>query len=405
MNLDALMDGRDAADAGPGFASRLERMSRSGRATAIRQELAGLDWWLLFSTLLLCGLGLIMVYSASGMMAEAARHNDTLYYFKRQGIFFLAGLGFMGLAAFMPRRIMNGLTYVILLAALFLLVLTWIGPFKHRAGGKLPGMGAARWLKLGPFTVQPLEFAKIALVLYLGSFFGRKQEKIKTLSVGFLPPLFVTLLMCGLLVLQPDFGGAAVLALIMGVMCFVGGTRFVYLGGSFTFLAAAGVALVMGSGYRMDRWLVFLDPLKDRLNKGYQLAQSLYSLGLGGWFGQGLGAGMQKHFLPEAHNDFIMSVIGEELGFVGMTAVISIYSILLWRAYRIAFRQKDLRDRFTAFGLATILTVGFLFNLAVCTASVPPKGVAMPFLSYGGSNLLASLLVVGLLMNYARKPG
>jgi cell division protein FtsW len=206
-----------------------------------------------------------------------------------------------------------------------------------------------------------------------------------------------------ILLLQPDFGGAVFLGMLFFLMSLVGGTRLTYLGVSMFFGVGAMGLLIASSPYRFKRWFAFLDPFKDPQNVGYQLVQSFYAFGSGGVGGAGFGAGKQKLFyLPEAHNDFIMAVVGEELGFVGVSIVFVCIGILLYRAFKVALAQDDLRDRFTAYGMGLVLGLGFILNLAVVLGCVPPKGVAMPFLSYGGSNLLSCFLCVGILLNLSR---
>ena len=248
-----------------------------------------------------------------------------------------------------------------------------------------------------------MEFAKIALALYLAYFMSTKQALVKTFSRGVIPPFAVTGLFCCLLLAQPDFGGAAVLAMILFFMCLVGGTRFIYLFMSIAMAGAGGLALIVHSPYRAQRLAAFLDPFRDAQNAGYQLVQSLYALGSGGLFGVGMGGSAQKMFyLPEAHNDFIMSVVGEEMGFFGITLIMALFGMLFIRCYRIVISQSDLRDKFSAFGIVLVIALGAILNLAVIMGMVPPKGVAMPFLSYGGSNLLTSMICVGLLLNFSR---
>lgn len=360
----------------------------------IRDE--GVDFWLLSVALLLSGLGLVMVLSSTGIMAERF-FADKYYFFKRHVVFLLIGLGVMIVAAVIPRQVYLRFTYLWLALAGILLVLTLVSPLGVQAGG------ATRWLSLGPIMVQPLEIAKVALVLYLASFFSRKQEMIRTFGIGFLPPVCITVILCLLLLAQPDFGGAAALMLILFCISFVGGTRLVYLGATSFMALMAGIFLVMSSPYRFRRWFAFLDPFQDAQDVGYQLVQSLYALGSGGWLGAGLGAGKQKlFFLPAAHTDFILAVIGEELGFIGVSVIFILFSVLLWRGLRIARLQDGLQERFIAFGMLLILALGALLNMAVVLGVVPPKGVPMPFLSYGGSSLVMSLLCVGVLLNLSR---
>ncbi len=295
-----------------------------------------------------------------------------------------------------PRRLLYGLTYIWVAIAVVLLGLC-ITPLGVNVNG------ASRWINLGPVNLQPLEYAKVALVLYLAYFFAKKQEMVKSFSVGVLPPFIVTGFLCGLLLLQPDFGGAVVLSMLLFFMCAVGGTRFIYLLGSGVVGAGAGWMLISSSPYRLKRWTAFLDPFASAQNEGYQLVQSLYAFGSGRIFGTGIGAGKQKlFFLPEAHNDFIMAVVGEELGFVGMSLFFIAIGFFLYRAFRVALNQEDLQDRFTGFGITCIIALGMILNLAVVLGTVPPKGVAMPFISYGGSSLTVSFICAGILLNLSR---
>ncbi len=364
-------------------------------ATAPGVKLGQPDWWLLGITLVLLSIGLIILLSASGVVAER-RYNDMLYFFKRQSIFVFAGLVIMVLAASLPRHILNKLQYPALLLALFLLLLT-LTPLTPRI------KGAARWIPFGPINLQPMEFAKIALVLYLAYFLNAKQDMIKTFSRGVIPPFAVTGLFCLILLRQPDFGGAAVLSLLLFFMCLAGGTRLIYLGFSALFVMGVGVMLVVQSSYRFRRLLAFRDPFKVARDEGYQLVQSLYALGSGGFWGQGLGdSGQKLFFLPDAHTDFIMAILGEEMGFIGVSLVFLLLAFFFWRSVRVALSQENLRDRLTAFGLTLILGLSMLLNMAVVLGAAPPKGLPMPFLSYGGSSMLATMCCVGLLLNYSR---
>ncbi len=356
-----------------------------------------IDLCLLGAVLVLSALGLVMLFSASSIMAEKF-WGDKFYFFKKQVAFTLAGLVVLVCTIKIPRAFFYKLKYVWLFLVFGLLCLTAFSPLGYGAGG------ARRWLKLGPLTIQALELAKVALVFYLAYFFSHKQEMVKTFSVGFLPPTMVTATMCVLLMFQPDFGGAAYLALILFFMSLIGGTRLVYLVSSAFLAVATGFILVLQSPYRFRRWLAFLDPFKDAHDSGYQLVQSLFGFGSGGMWGLGLGEGRQKLlFLPEAHNDFILAVLGEELGFVGLSLVFILVGIIIWRVVRISCDQEEMEDRFAAFGMGLILVLGALLNIAVVLGTVPPKGVPMPFVSYGGSNLLVSFFCVGFLLNLSKR--
>lgn len=358
-------------------------------------ELASFDWWLFAIMLALLGIGLVMVLSASGIVAEQA-NGDKYYFFRKQLLFALAGGAGLWLAALMPREWLYRLQYPALFAALLMLLIT-LSPFAPSING------ARRWIRLGPVSIQPMEFVKIALALYLAYFMSAKQSLVKTFSRGVIPPFAVTGLFCFLLLLQPDFGSAVVVAGILFFMCIAGGTRFIYIFFSVALACAGAMALAIAEPYRLRRLLAFLDPFQDAHNSGYQLVQSLLAIGSGSFFGVGIGASRQKMFyLPEAHNDFIMAVLAEEMGFLGVTVVMGLFALLFWRCYRIIMGQDNLRDRFTAFAMTIILLMGAVMNLAVVMGVAPPKGVPMPLLSYGGSNLFATMLCIGLLLNFSR---
>ena len=355
-----------------------------------------MDWMLLIAVLCVLAFGLVMVLSSSGIMAERY-YGSKYHFFQKQLMFASVGVILMGISSILPKRFVHSLHYPMLGAILVALIVT-LTPLGVKVNG------SSRWIALGPFSVQPMEFAKVALVLYLAYFFGTKQDDfIRTFKRGVVPPFLITAILCGLLLKQPDFGGAAVLAALLFCMCWVGGTRAVYLGGFGLFTMGAGIMLIIYSPYRFRRLLAFLDPFKDADSIGYQLVQSLYAFGAGGFSGSGLGAGKQKLFyLPEAHTDFIMAVVGEELGFVGMSLFFVLMGIVICRAFSISYKQEELRDRLITFGLALIITLGAVLNLAVVMGAAPPKGIAMPLMSYGGSNLIAMLLCIGLLLNFSR---
>jgi cell division protein FtsW len=359
-------------------------------------ETVRFDFWLLAATLALMSLGLVMVMSSSGIMAERF-YGDKYLFFRKQAVVAMFGVVVMFAVMFTDRRFFYRLTYFWLGLAFLLLVLTVSSPLSVSAGG------ASRWLDMGFLTFQPLEMVKPALVLYLAYFFAEKREQLGSFSVGFLPPVLVTGSLCGFLLMQPDFGGAVLLAALLFLVSMVGGARFLYLGSSLLLALAGGWALIVSSQYRFQRLAAFLDPFEDAKNLGYQLVQSLYAFGSGGIAGRGLGAGKQKLlFLPEAHNDFILAVLGEELGFIGVSVFFALMGLLIWRSFAVALAQDDVRDRFTAYGMALLLGTGAVLNVAVVLGAVPPKGVPLPFISYGGSCLLASCFAVGMLLNISR---
>ncbi|MBQ4133066.1 MAG: putative lipid II flippase FtsW [Desulfovibrionaceae bacterium] len=353
-----------------------------------------IDWLLLATVMLLVCLGLTMVLSSSGVVA-AKKYGDQYYFFKRQLAFAGVGIVAMTIAYKLPKHLLYSLKYPLLLGVIGTLAATLIiGPSFN---------GAKRWISFGLFTVQPLEFAKIILVIYLAYFMGSKRELMRTFSRGIIPPFAVTGLLCGLLLLQPDFGGAAILIFLLFFMCLVGGCRLIYLIISAGLAAGGAALLIWKEPYRLKRLLSFMNPEADPLNTGYQVLQSLYAIGSGGVTGVGLGASKQKLlFLPESYTDFIMSIMGEELGFVGMSLFFFLFGMFLWRAFLVAYRQDEMTDRLAAFGLTLILAISAMLNLAVVMGAAPPKGVPMPFISYGGSSFVATLICAGLLLNYSR---
>lgn len=393
---------RNAVLSASGYAERLKSARNSGieklrqsKGKSVEVSVSAPDWWLLGVVLTLLAFGLTMVLSASGVAAMRF-HNDPYFFFKRQFMFACMGLVLMVIAMAVSRSFIERMQYPVLFFVLFLLVLC-LSPVGVSVNG------ARRWLNLGFIRIQPMEFAKIALVLYLAFFMSTKQHIIKTFSKGIIPPFLITGILCLLLLAQPDFGGATVLAMLLFFMCLIGGTRLIYLMASAALAGGAAVLLVIMEPYRYQRLTSFMDPFANQHGSGYQLVQSFYAIGSGGISGVGLGAGRQKLFyLPEAHTDFILSVLGEELGLIGITAVFILLAVVFWRGLRIAMRQPDLRGRLTAFGLTLVLCIPMVLNMAVISGSVPSKGVPMPFFSYGGTSLIASLIAVGILLNYSR---
>lgn len=375
--------------------ARRKPLGKTPGTAQAEPQLGPVDWWMVAIVLTLLCLGLLMVLSASGVVGQRLA-GDKYLFFKKQLVFAAVGAVALGVALWMPRRLINRLAYPALFAAFILLVLC-LSPLGTRVNG------AQRWIPVGGFSLQPMEFARLALVLYLSYFMSTKQELVRTFSKGVIPPFAITGVLCCLLLLQPDFGGAMVLVTLLFFMCLVGGTRFIYLFMSIAMGLGAAALLIVYSPYRMSRLMAFIDPFKDALDSGYQLVQSLFALGSGGFFGVGMGNSRQKMlYLPEAHNDFIMAVVGEELGFVGITLVMLLFGMLFARCYRVIMGQQNLRDQLTAFGLTLVIALGAVLNLAVVLGMAPPKGVSMPFISYGGSSLLASMICVGLLLNYSR---
>jgi cell division protein FtsW len=351
------------------------------------------DVQLLFPVLFLVGIGIVMVYSASSALAMKKFGSD-YYFLKKQAVFALIGICALVLGRHVPYRVYRPLAYPLLAVALLLLAAVLLSPLGVTAGG------SSRWLGLGPLRFQPSEFARFALIVYLAYSLEKKADRIKEFSIGFVPHGIVLGLVAALILKQPDFGSAAILAALTWLMMFVGGVRMLYLGSSCLLLGAAGLYFVGRAGYRMRRILSFLDPWQYSSDAGYQIVHSLMAFGSGGWWGAGIGKGYQKLFyLPEPHTDFIFSVIGEELGLAGVLLIILLYLMIIWKGIRIARRAPDLFGGYLAIGLTAALGLQICINMGVTLGLLPTKGLTLPFLSYGGTSLVLNMATIGILMN------
>jgi cell division protein FtsW len=351
------------------------------------------DILILVITLILVTVGTAMIYSSSSILAME-RFKDAQYFLKKQVFFVLIGMTAMVLLTKLDYHLLRKWAYPGVILSIILLLLIFVPHLGIRAGG------ARRWLNLVFFSFQVTEFAKICIVLFLAHFLSRKVNVLKSFSRGVLAPLLVTFFIIGLIALEPDFGTAVIIAMILMMMLFLAGCSIKHLGGLTALLIPAAVWMVMFKSYRVDRLKVFLNPWSDPGNKGFQIIQSLLSFGSGGAFGVGIGDGMQKLFyLPEPHTDFILSVIAEESGFVGVMAVICLFAVLIVRGFMVAFRAPDLFGTLLAAGLTMVLALGAFINIAGVMGLIPLKGLTLPFLSYGGTSLIMSLVAVGILLN------
>jgi cell division protein FtsW len=351
------------------------------------------DQILLVSTLSLVALGLAMVFIASNVMAQS-QYQDPYYFIKRQGMYGLLGIGVLFLGRSINYQNYQRWVYHILLLSLISLVLVFV------PGIGVKVRGSARWLRFGPITLQPSEFAKLAVALFLAYSLSRKQEKMKHFAIGFLPHIIVAGVFIALIGKEPDFGTSITLGSIVFIMLFVGGTRLTHillaLGGG----VSLAVMLVLKDPKKFDRVLSFLDPWKHGQDVGYQLKQSLLAIGSGGLLGLGPGQSKAKLFyLPDAHTDFILSIFSEEMGFAGVLLVLALFIIVVSRGIWLSLKAPDSFGSYLALGLTLLIGLPAIINMGVVSGIFPTKGLSLPFLSYGGSGLLVNLMAVGILLN------
>jgi cell division protein FtsW len=358
-------------------------------------------WEVFLTALGLTCVGIVMVYSASSVAAQAQYH-DAAYFLKRQALYAVLGLAVMSVAWKIHYARLRAWTVPVLALAV-LAVIAVLDPHVGRVAG-----GARRWLSIGGvFNVQPAELAKLGLILYLSNFLANRGPRVRTFGSGLVPPLVIFLLVAVPILRQPDLGSVLILAMITGVLLFVGGARIAHLLAVGVASVPVLLALVVHESYRHSRLLAFLDPWKDPQRSGFHIIQSLLALGSGGITGLGLGHSTQKFFyLPERHTDFIFAIIGEELGLAGAAAVILLFVLLAVWGYRISSRLSDRYGVLLTTGLVTMLVGQAALNIGVVSGAVPVTGVPLPFISFGGSSLVTSYLAIGMLLNlsqYARR--
>jgi cell division protein FtsW len=374
--------------------SNLTRDSR--RIDDAGHEQSRWDVWLLSAVFILVALGLIMLYSSSAVMASQ-RMGEHFVLLKSQTIRVVMGAMVMFVALRLDYRWYQRMIYPILGVTVLMLILVLI-----------PGIGviqngARRWFSVAGFSLQPAEIAKLVAVMFLAYSVSKKGTRMGSFTIGFLPHLFIIGLMSGLLLLQPDFGSAVILVAMMMLMLFVSGARLSYLF-LFTMTGAVGAYFaISGSEYRMKRILAFLDPWSHRQDIGYQISESLIAIGSGGLAGKGLGSGTGKlGYVPELWNDFIGTIIAEELGIFGVVMLVSLFLIILWRGVAIAFRAHDKFGMYLAFGITAMFALQAMANLFVVTGMLPTKGLTLPFVSFGGTSMIIALFAVGILLNISR---
>jgi cell division protein FtsW len=354
------------------------------------------DGSVLTVTVALALIGLVMVFSASAVVA-GNRFQDSIYFLKRHLAWLAFGFLLLQIASRMDYMAWRRLALPVLGLTAALLVLVLIPSVGVMA------KGARRWIRLGPVSMQPAEMVKLAVVLYLALYLTKREGRLAEFAGGFLPPLLVVGLLAGLVLLQPDLGTAVVIGFLTCAMLFLGGARLSHLLSLVPVVLAGAALLVWRSPYRLQRLMTFFDPEKDPTGAGFQVNQSFLAFGSGGAFGVGLGEGQQKlFFLPEAHTDFVLALVGEELGLVGTVSIMALFGILVLKGFQIAGRAREPFGRHLALGITLLIGFQALINAGVATGLLPTKGLTLPLVSYGGSSLLVSLTAIGILLSISR---
>ncbi len=355
----------------------------------LQTQRSSFDFILFFAVVGLSIFGLLMVADASAVQAQSS-FGDKFFYAKGQAVALVVGIvGFL-ISSFLPTNFWEKITIPLFLGILFFLVLVFI------PGIGVDVLGAKRWINIGGFNFQPAEPSKLVLILYLSKLLSR--------GIKLVPFFVASFLVFGLVVIEPDFGTAGIIIATSFTMFFVSGARLLIFSLLIPSLFVGGLSLVWFSGYRRERLLTYLGEIKDPLNSSYHISQVLIALSTGGLFGVGLGQSRAKYlFLPEASTDSIFAVIGEELGFIGAVALILIFVLIVVRMIRIALRSQDPFAKLSVFGIASWITIQALVNMAAMTATIPITGIPLPFISYGGTALVVTLVASGIVLGISRR--
>ena len=354
------------------------------------------DLILLISVITISLFGLLMIYSSSYVWAEY-KYADAFKYVKAESLFFIVGIILMFIVSKIDYMKYYKNANIVLGICVFLLILVII-----------PGVGTVRngsrsWFGIGSFGIQPSEFTKLSLIIFASKYLSNNEKYLKSIKKGVLPLLGLLILIFGLIMLQPDFGTGTVIVMSIIAILFISGVNFNF----FIKMACVGLVgvavLIMIAPYRLQRILSFINPWSDPLGSGFQIIQSLYAIGPGGLLGLGFGNSIQKHFyLPEPQTDFIFSIISEEFGFLGVIIVASLFLTIIYRGLKISLNSTDLFSKYLSFGITFQIAFQSILNLMVVVGLIPVTGVTLPFLSYGGSSLLISMISIGILLNISR---
>lgn len=356
------------------------------------------DWFMFALAATLALFGAMMVYSASAMIAVRESSGASQFtYFYKQFAFTVLGLGVMFAASRINYKVFENpvIVYTIFAVTVVLLVAVFAFPEIN---------GARRWIRIGPFSLQPSELAKVVLPIFLAYFLTQREGRVGEIKSTVIPCIGALALLGGLVFLEPDLGTTIVLCAIFSAVYFAAGAKILHIATVGAVMLVIALGAVLLAPWRVERLMAFLDPFAHADDAGYQVVQSLYAIGSGGVFGEGFGKGQQKLFyLPYPYSDFIYSVIGEEWGLVGTLGVLIAFGLLLWRGTRAAVRSRDRFGMLLGIGIITGIVVQALFNISVVTSLLPAKGIPLPFISYGGSSVLVTMFAVGILLNISRQ--
>ncbi len=365
--------------------------------TAKRKDQEGYDYFILIPTLLLFGFGLVAIYSASSFLA-AHELGDSYFYLKRQALFGLLGISLLIMAKNIPVSLYRKLVYPLIIISFASLVALFVPGLGRKVGG------ACRWLRFAGFTLQPSELAKLSLAVYVAYSMSKKGTAMSHFSKGLLPHLFIVGAFMVLILLQPDLGTTVIIGCWLMILLFVGGLNLFQLMSMLLVAFPLILWLIWRADYRIKRWWAFINPWEDPQGLGFQIIHSFLAFGSGGILGVGLGNSKQKLlYLPEPHTDFILSIIAEELGLIGMTVIITLFAVLIIRGIKIALNARDLYSSYLALGISTLIGLQVLINMGVVMGLLPTKGLTLPLMSYGGTSLVVNLFSIGILLSISAR--
>ena len=362
-----------------------------------KNKTGGYDLFILIPTIILLGIGLVGIYSSSSFLADH-KFQDSNFYLQRQAFFVLIGLFLLVVVKNIPVELYRKIVYPILIISFALLVVLFLPGVAKKIGG------AYRWVKIGPFALQPSELVKLALAVYVAYSMSKKGNNMSSFSKGLLPHLMVVGAFMYMILIQPDLGTTVIIGCWLMIMLFVAGLNVFHILAMIIISCPMVIWLITHAEYRLNRLLAFMKPWEYPQGLGFQIIHSFLAFGSGGIWGVGLGNSKQKLlYLPEPHTDFILSILAEELGLVGIAFIILLFSILIVRGIKIALDASDLYSSYLALGITILLGLQVVINMGVVMGLLPTKGLTLPFLSYGGSSLLVNLIGIGILMSISAR--